>query len=523
MHSESLQVKAKAFLRDLVQMMLPHWEKVFYALAGIILISQISVIGSFAVNNQDGQAVVYALDNDAGRAISTAEKTRWWNSNHFAPYGPLYFRIAHTVASFVPYAGPGDYNDIVKSERVHQLALQLASLCALYGWAFLISAILVPLLWQRLLLSSLMVAALTNSFWASLVLRPHPDMTLALTAGLATYATARWIYEDKVELGRWAALAWGVAVGTKAVVVLFTPAFIFLFFPWNKIKLIEGLKFIGWMLLGYTLIGFPQSLSYGKVLSFLIGESAVSMRSDAETVQTWLRLLKEQIFVPFMLGLFVIITTSTKSFIFEKKKALRLFIFCLIPTIVLFTRKQAYNPDHFTMPFYSCLLIGTLFILRKVTIQNRRPYFLAAFLLVPTIPGTFQYHFDKNQECKPEAREFASKLEELQKENKLIVHDPYVPVSTLYPGTSQSIWGMRWEDVNPIKADALGLNEKFYHRYLVAPPEHLWPKEIAEWPMRAEFYRYFYGNSLVKSPQGVIWEKTYENKCGMELWMRKSP
>jgi hypothetical protein len=523
MHSESFQIKAKAFLRDLVQIMLPHWEKVFYVLAGIILISQISVIGSFAVKSQDQKSIVYALDNDAGRAISTAEKTRWWNSNGFAPYGPLYFRIAHTVASFVPYAGPDEYNEVVKSERIHQLALQLASLCALYGWAFLLSSILVPVLWQRLLLSTLMVSALTNSFWASMVMRAHPDMTLALTVGLATYATARWIYEDKSELEKWAALAWGVAVGTKAVVILFTPALVFLFFPWNKLKLIQGLKFLGWMLLGYTLIGFPQSLSYGKVLNFLLGESAVSMPSDRETVLMWLNLMKSQIFLPFVLGVFVIITTSNKGLLLEKKKAFRLFIFCLIPILILLTRKQAYNPDHFTMPFFSCFLVGGLFILRRMTLQNRRPYFLAAFLLVPTVPGTFQNFFNKTQVCKPEAREFAAHLEDLQKNQKLIAHDPYVPVSSVYQDFSKLIWGMRWSDLTPLKADALGLNRNFYHRYFEAPPPHLWPKEAEEWPTRKEFYQAFADHSEVMGPDGISWKKTYENSCGMELWLRKTP
>lgn len=523
MHPKSLQIALKGFVMDLYLMFKPHWVKVLYVLSVTILIAQIAVIGSFAVKNQDDKAVTYTFDNDASRAISTAEKTRWWNSNHFAPYGPLYYRIAHTIASIVPYDGPEDYHSVISSERTHSLALQLASLCALYGWAFLVCSILLPLLWQRLFLTTLMVSALTNSFWANMILRPHPDMVLALTAGLATFATARWIYEEKDELEKWSALAWGVAVGTKASVVLFTPAFIFLFFPWNKLKLIQGLKYAGWMLLGYTLIGFPQSLSYGKVLSFLLSESAVSTSADMGSLKLWFWLLKDQVMVPFALGLFVIVLTSKKEIHLENRKALRLFIFCLIPFLVILSRKHMHNPEHFTMPFYSCLLIGSLFILRKMTTQHGRPLFLLAFLMVPTIPPTFQKYFDKHQVCKPEAREYSRLLTELQKNGQFIVHDPYTPVSMIYPNTSKEVWAMRFEDLKDLQPKVLGLNRIFYRRYLRPAPKYLWKKELDEWQLHTAFYKEFAGKDSTELTDGSRWKKTYENACGMELWMRESP
>jgi hypothetical protein len=524
MHSESLLIKLKHFARDTFHFIAPHWEKAFYALAGIILVAQITVLGSYTIRNQDEKSVVYALDNDAGRAISTAEKTRWWNSNHFAPYGPIYYRVAHTIASLVPYAGPGEYHPLVKSQRIHNLALQLASLLSLYALALLVSCILLPLWWQRLLLTPLMVSALTHSYWANMVLRPHPDMILALTAGLATYATARWIYQERLELEKWCAMAWGVAVGTKASVILFTPAFVFLFFPWNKTKLTQGLKFVGWMLLGYTLIGFPQSLSYYKVTKFLLGETAVTSPADWQTFMTWIHLLFDQLVWPFAIALIVVLLASKKEFHFESKKALKLFLFCLIPTLVLFTRKQAYNTNHFTMPFYSCLFIGCIYILRQTFTASHKPLFVLAFLVLPTIPPDFQKYFTENQKCKPEAREFAALLSNLQESGKHIYHDPYVPVTDVFTDKATEIWGMRWEDLKGEPVDALALNKTlFYSRYLVAPPSHLWPKERDEWPVRRAFYQGFADGGPVTAPDSTVWKKSYENACGMELWLKDSP
>lgn len=512
-------MRIKGHVRSFYEFLRPHWRTPLLILGALVLTSQVAILGSFCVKNQDQKAVIYAQDNDASRAIQTVQKSRWWNSNHFAPYGPLYYRLAHTIAVFTPYEGPDSYSPEIASERNHHLALQLASLFALVAWAFLISSILLQETWQRLLLTPLFVAILTDNYWANMVIRPHPDLLFALTTGLATWATARWIFEDEREdLFKWMGLAWGVAFGTKMTLILFIPAYALLFFPWKKAHLIKALQMVGWMLLGYTLIGFPQSLSYGKVLKFLLGESAVTMPANAESVQKWIDLFVSEILPAIVLVFGVSLVSSRLPARVEKKKILRLLAFCILPCLILLTRRQAYSIGHFTLPFFSCLIIGVAYILRRMFPVHLYPVFLVAYLMIPTVPKAYDEYLREAQVCRQEAREMNKLLEDLQKKNQLVAHDPYVPTSTHYPKFSKQIWGMRWGDIEAVKPQAIALNSKFYNRYLAAPAEHLWQKEVDEWPTRAEFYQAFHDQIEVKAPNGTLWKKTYTNDCGMELW-----
>src|SRR5690606_6002457 len=93
-------------------------------LAMVILLTTLFNHVALLSETAASKGVVFSKDNDAGRGIENAIITRWWNSNHFAPYGNLYFRLAHTIAVFSPDPHEPELNATELTEIKHHFALK---------------------------------------------------------------------------------------------------------------------------------------------------------------------------------------------------------------------------------------------------------------------------------------------------------------------------------------------------------------------------------------------------------------
>src|SRR4051794_19250153 len=63
----------------------------------------------YVSNAADSRPVIAGIDNDASNAIDVAGRSRWITDNGFAGYGPVYFRLANTLAWVLPdFKAPGD-------------------------------------------------------------------------------------------------------------------------------------------------------------------------------------------------------------------------------------------------------------------------------------------------------------------------------------------------------------------------------------------------------------------------------
>src|SRR5665647_502823 len=76
------------------------------------------------------KGIVFATDNDGGRAIETSIATRWYNSNHFGPYGNVYYRLSHSLADLISLPETG-HSTLELKEKDHNFALKLVSLFSL--------------------------------------------------------------------------------------------------------------------------------------------------------------------------------------------------------------------------------------------------------------------------------------------------------------------------------------------------------------------------------------------------------
>ena len=88
-----------------------YFRKGLLLLAALLFFATIANISGMLYETRATKGMVFSKDNDAGRGIQTATLTRWWNSNHFAPYGNLYFRVAHTIAKISPSVPPVGYDE----------------------------------------------------------------------------------------------------------------------------------------------------------------------------------------------------------------------------------------------------------------------------------------------------------------------------------------------------------------------------------------------------------------------------
>jgi hypothetical protein len=510
-----------------------NWRQVFrvfnITLGSLLLLTTIINISALLHRTSVPKGILFSVDNDAGRAIQTAQLSRWYNSNHFAPYGNLYFRLAHTIAKLAPVEIVQDLNPTEKDEVVHHFALKLASLFSISILCLLLAWILTRRWEFAIGLSAIFLRCfMHDDILVKYIFRAHPDHMLMLATAVASYFTFQYLNDRSQQNYKLSAIFWGIGFAVKRSLVLFIPSLfvMFLMEGLNKASLIKGLKFAGWMLASYLIIGFPQNFGFVKHINFMLSESHNSVAADSGSVLWYCTLIWNQ--VKFFLIPILIAHLFWGQHL--KRKIRDSLIFVAIAMGVLLARKMMSGSEHHTFPHSGMILVLVVFLVQMLPVV-RIKYSECLFALTLIIISYFhtgnthavsKVFVDQNN-CIKESFEFLAIVKREQAGSKIMARDPYVPFDSSRPELTRQFWGLTFKSVEESQASLIGTHRPFGMTYLTPPPDFLRTEDKASWPDRTQFYEKFTRDDKVTTPSGKIFERIYGDRCGFEIWKRKSP
>lgn len=466
--------------------------------------------------------IVFATDNDGGRAVEVSMDTRWYNSNHFAPYGNLYYRLSHTIADLIPL-NEKNLNPIETKEKTHNLALKIISLLSLFSLGFFLGWLFFGISPETLLFSSIFTLTTTNvPIWLEWIFRPHPEHLLMVFTALAVYSFGKYLKHKDVKNFILSAMSWGLAMAVKRSTSAFIPAiFIFLLFPLNKESVKKTAQYIGLMLFSYLLIGFPQNFGFYKHIKFLMYESSHHTLADFETIWKGLSLIFSQAWI-LILPVIASAFFSTKK---EDSATPKFLLFIAIGAIPVLLRKLGFPGDHHTMPVVVSLVVFSLMAMlhyNPLRVPKARTllFIMASvvFLKMHGLPKSYLNAKESHITCRKEIQEIVNILEaNVSAENKFL-KEAYFPYSDKVKNFIKTEWGFRWEDVtSDIKI--IGVYASNYNTYkkgafipLGVPGENF--------EQKVQFYDSLRDRMDTTSPNGVSFKKIYDS-CDFELWSRE--
>lgn len=482
--------------------------------SGLITLYTVILLSGPLYKTASTKGLTFALDNDGGRAIETSMATRWYNSNHFAPYGNTYYRFSQTLADLIPFEKLS--SELETRERSHSFTLKLVSLFSLFTLGILVCATQIGFTPATLVFGSLTVLiSLRSLMWSEWVYRPHPEHLLVLATVAAFYLFARFL-KDPADRKKfiYSALAWGLAMSVKRSTAAFVPGIILFVFLYDRRKV---LPYIGYMLLSYLVIGFPQNFGFVKHIKFLTFESSLHSFGGIDTISTGLKLIWNQL--PFIIPALFLALISDRR---EKALTWKLPVFLVISLLPVLLRKLSFPGDHHTMAFAGCVAITGL-----IALNHMVPFsFNKQWVLVPLgllaiklhgIPDQY-YNWQSNQlSCVPQMQEINSLAEKDLSSEFRMVREPFFPSSATIEKETSVHWGITLDDITD-KTGFIGLNTSSYKEYHDKPASYFFGVRVLNWDKKVEFYRTLVGKTEF-THKGMKFKRIYE-ACSFELWKR---
>ncbi len=522
--------KVNAFFQNLsTEIGLPSFGRKVIIWSGMIFfVVSIINISAMLYETRATKGMVYAKDNDAGRGVQTATLTRWWNSNHFAPYGNLYFRFAHSLAKVVPSDSPENLHPHEVEEMQHHFALMLTSLLFLSALSlflgYLITRNLLTAPWPAVIFLNLGVLDPT---WVEFLFRVHPDHTLMFFCIVSAYFTLKYTHSATYKDFLLAAISWGLATAVKRSTVLFIPAFIYLFLSegFNKQSLKKGMQFAGYMLLAYLIIGFPQNFGFYKHTRFLYIETYNSIPVTKESILDYLSLIFNQ-------SRWFWIAIISMHFLFGVKENLmnkRFVIFCAIALLVVLASNMSTNHNHHIMPHVATFFVLFIFSLKLLPVIQFPKKLIAlcifgvvSLILLPESQALKSRKAFQN-DCRKEILDALELVGSFQKDNRLLVRDPYFPFSATYKEMSKQIWGVNGEVLDNENAYLWGTRRDFLRALRLKPYRpHIYPDlTLEQWNAKLDLALKVQTESQFVTPKGAVFEKILDDRCGYMVWKRK--
>lgn len=497
----------------------------------LIIISSLLTLHIFALTSADlfqtsaPKGIVFATDNDGGRAIETSLQTKWYNSNHFAPYGNIYFRLGHTIADTIKLPAE-ELSELETREKAHHFALKIISLISLMALGAFLGWIIFKDYISTLFFTPVFTVLMMNNIvWVEFIIRPHPDHLLLLTVAIASYLTAKYLRdEEDKKYFILSAFAWGLAMAVKRSVSLYIPGIFFiLLFPWGKHSLKKLLHYIGYMLIPYLIIGFPQNFGFYKHIKFLLYESHNHRMANWDSFSTNLSLMIEQL-LPIT-GLILIASFFSSQRI--KLLSWKFSIFILISLLPILGRRMLSPGHHHTLPIVTTIIILIILIVLQVNKIRLTKFnhlivcFLAITFLNFNTPFSKAYNEIKNwqSKCVSDAKEIVQLMRGHVNATNKLVKEPYFPFSSDFGKSVLSYWGLKWSDIDA-NTGFFGIKKDISQLYRQAPPESIHISLRDGWDQKIEFYKSIWDKTEVISPTGDIFKKIHEDECGFQLWKK---
>jgi len=507
-------------------------KPVLIVLAVAMLIGQLVVMTGYLAAASNHRGVVSARDDDAGAAIEQTVNTRLYNqvTSHF--YGPVYFRVAHVIAALAPLDTGGANLDRRETiERGNHLILMFVSLASLVGLAYLLVSIISTDFAIRLAGTSCLVyLLLSNETWRLFVFRAHPDHLFGLLVAVATILSFRALQRpDEPDRLRTAALAWGVAAGTKLTILLFAPAVFLLI--WNRLDraaLLRTFRFGGWTLLAFLAVGFPASIQLDKSFKAMVYQSqfsvAPTIASGFEMGGTFAR----QLILPllFLLVLGIVCGSRRRS---SNGGLLRFVGIMHIPLFLLLARRVLSPDEYYPIPFVALSLVCLALVLRSrvegfVTLRWR-PAMLVATILVWSLtagwtPRGLGKTLAKQTECLAEAEDLYAVVKDLQANGKHLALTPYFPFNRADDTNVVLFWSAQLAILEAEKLEYVGLNSRYYERFFDSQRHGYVAADGTSIAEGARFFALFADKQQTTDPRGRSWQLIRRDDCGFELWQR---
>lgn len=501
---------------------------------GLVLLLQVLNLHSYVVRGVDHQAIVAANDDDAAWNIAKTVKTRWWKDNGWVLYGPFYFRINHSIQYlWGRTADPARVSDHEIWEGTAHHAVMTTSLLALVGVSLLVGSAFLPLWWMRFLFAfGLNSAFLSNPSWAEMVTRAHPDHLFAFVLVAALWLTAMMFARPSEDVWRrFSACVWGFSVSVKMTLTLCAPGFLLLFVPpWReRQRWLAGVRYLGWMLLGYFLIGFPQTIVLDRPFRDLAMMNGLNVAPTAVSVRHWFELYFQQLWGPLLVLFLAALCFSRREAWNLRDGWWRLTAFAGLPFLILLTRNMLQPWDHYPIPFIAMLLLVLGFWLTRLRFSFERwqcvragGFFAVVLAVWGSTPGTMQIELEKRLHCREEARVVYQQLLKFYDSGERVWVDPYVPyLTTADKQRMEMSWEKTWSGFASGQWTVLALNTAFRHKFSDGDePSKYTQADNPAWKEIREFYLAFQNDQSAQTPAGVF-KRVYVNSCGHEIWRKE--
>lgn len=493
----------------------------------LLLLGQFASLSGMLAKNADHRSIISSIDDDAGTAIAKAVKTRWYNDNTWRPYGPVYYRLVHTIARVVPFdLNIEGLSEIEVIERAHHFAMMLVSLLSLFFVTFFFCYLLTNNLPLNII-SSLYLNELflSHEVWVRFILRAHPDLIFCFLSVMATYLTYLMLaFPQRRSFFVSAALLWGIVASTKLTIVLFVPAFIFYFVPaFDRENLKKMLRFAGLMILGYLLIGFPQNFTVHKSINFLRYQSQYSIAVTWDIFCEWLSLYSSQIYLPLVFIIFFPLSLKKKV---TGSLGRRFLIVSHLPFFFLLSRGVSSPHEYYTLPFVMISLLIIILIKRHYFFRFslKAPWtFVALLFLIETLKphSAFNGELRKQLHCRNEVRAMDRQIRALLQSDHKILMTPYIPFTRSLEENILIDWDHTFEKIAGKDFDFLVLNSSFYSRYISGlQPNQYTLVDTKDWESTRKFYLTFAEKGEAIDPFGNRWSLVSRDQCNMELWKK---
>ena len=519
-------------------------DLVFTVIILLLFITQFSYLANSLSYNTDNQGVIFSTDPDAGNCIGIAKKSHWFGDNGHDGYGPVYFRVAKSIAKFsfissAPNKGSQEFSE----ERIH-LSLIFISLISLYG----ISAVIAQLLVQNIIFRLLCVLLINASFldspmWTNYLFRARVDLLLSVLASLFLF----FLYRSKVESSErflyLGAFVGGTALSTKMPFLFFLPSLVFLEIPpFSKDRILRLIKFFLLIALSYFAVGFHQNFYVDRNISFLLGQSRMSVQPTLESFFGWWVQLLQQGLLPLImiLILFLFFGKSPRENRGEKYLYMRLWAVAFVPFIFLLTRKVISSHVHYTLPFVSILLTAVAISLPSLTWswivriktwfkKDLIKYTTAMIMLVSVemtigiIPENVGNVLNGVMGGREDVKAAYQAINSYADDGNKILLEAYIPYQhghkNIEHGGHLKVTLDKFKKYEP---DIVAVNVNQMPRimegerpndYMIITRENY--QEIRE------YYGLFYNRSQTVDQWGRDWVVIYENAMGVQLWEKK--
>ncbi|MBK8574731.1 MAG: glycosyltransferase family 39 protein [Elusimicrobia bacterium] len=335
----------------------------------IVLFSifHVLIVTSMVSENSDNSAIVFATNNDASVAITVATQTRWFNDNGWRPYGPLYYRLAHSLSGMVPYSKAQSAIPQEANQVNHHFSLMLVSLVSLLLTCFFIAGLFGLEGAEKIGVASLFLSLfLLNRTFSRYVLVAHPDFLLTFFTSLLFVSAHRFLKDPTNLALTFIGVTFGLMLSTKITAILFLPGIFWILFcskSWRG-NLKNYLNFGLGSTATYFLVGYPQNFKIQETLAFLKTQSQHSKIADATSIGEWISLFAHQFWMPLVLSLILCVffgkrldSVGSDEKRLDSSGKIKLFLFGLFPLLALVSQKFSTPHDYYTIPFGILLLM----------------------------------------------------------------------------------------------------------------------------------------------------------------------